>query len=120
MSSVILAVLIAALVASPALAQANCNARLVEQQLQRDLEERFGPSPNQIIQSFSTIARAPVTKVNVVAVQALGTIPPNGIRCSATVSIWREDTGQTIQTTARYSVYDQPNGIGYQFEGATK
>jgi hypothetical protein len=84
----------------------DCNSRTVEQNLQRVVAEKMGPSAFAQIQAIGEGGRAPTTRVTVLNVDTVQTFT-DGYRCSAAVSVWREDTNQTQQATATYLVYSR-------------
>jgi hypothetical protein len=99
--------LLAASLPSVAIAQnIDCNSRTVEQNLQRAVAEKMGPSAFAQIQAIGEGGRAPTTRVTVLNVDTVQTFT-DGYRCRAAVSVWREDTNQTQQATATYLVYSR-------------
>ncbi len=92
--------------------QLTCQSRLIEQTLQKALQNRYGPPASAQIQALASGGRVPETRVTVTDMQTVGPVPgglAGDSTCLAAASVWREDNGQTIAVTARFWVITDPD-----------
>lgn len=82
-----------------------CSSRVIEETVKTVAREKFGPPPAVALQSWATIGRGPEVRVTVLDIGDLKRAQ-GGPSCAATITVWREDTQETIHALMQFTILE--------------